>query len=126
MNTVLWVIAGVLAAVFFGAGAMKLTQPKQKLADSGLGWTEDFNAGTVKVIGGLEVLAAIGLIVPPLVGIAPIVVSLAAVGVALLMIGAAITHSRRREWPMIAINVALFALAAIVAWGRFAPYTVSA
>jgi uncharacterized membrane protein YphA (DoxX/SURF4 family) len=126
MNIVLWIIAGVLAAVFIGAGAMKLTQPKQKLADSGLGWVQDVSAATVKLIGGLEVLAAIGLIVPPLLGIAPVLAPVAAVGIALLMIGAAITHGRRREPSMIAINVALFALAAILAWGRFAPYAFSA
>jgi ABC-type transport system involved in cytochrome c biogenesis permease subunit len=37
----------------------------------------------------------------------------------LLMIGAASTHARRREFPMIGINLVLGALAAVVAWGRF-------
>jgi uncharacterized membrane protein YphA (DoxX/SURF4 family) len=125
MNVALWVIAGVLAAVFVVAGAMKLAQPKQKLADSGLGWTQDVSAATVKLIGALEVLAAIGLIVPPLLGIAPVLAPLAAVGLVLLMIGAAITHGRRREPSMIAVNVVLLALAAFVAWGRLAPYAFS-
>ena len=35
MNVVLWVVAGVLAVAFIGAGVMKLTQPKEKLAASG-------------------------------------------------------------------------------------------
>ncbi|MFE5110611.1 DoxX family protein [Streptomyces sp. NPDC056663] len=38
------------------------------------------------------------------------------------MIGAAITHARARELPNIAVNVVLFAHAAVIAWGRFGPY----
>jgi hypothetical protein len=38
------------------------------------------------------------------------------------MIGAAITHARRGERPVIAVNVVLLVLAALVAWGRFGPY----
>jgi len=36
MNITLWVIAGLLAAAFVAAGAMKLAQPKAKLAESGM------------------------------------------------------------------------------------------
>jgi hypothetical protein len=39
------------------------------------------------------------------------------------MVGAVITHARRRELPMIAGNLVLLALAAVVAWGRFGPYS---
>jgi uncharacterized membrane protein YphA (DoxX/SURF4 family) len=122
MNIVLWVIAGLLAAAFAAAGLMKLAQPKAKLAASGMGWTEDFSDGAVKGIGALEVLAALGLILPAVLGIAPVLVPLAAVGLALLMIGAAITHARRSEQQMIGVNVVLLILAAVVAWGRFGPY----
>lgn len=122
MNIVLWIIAGVLAVLFLAAGMMKLTQPKEKLATSGLAWTEDFSSGMVKTIGALEVLAAIGLIVPPLVGVAPVLAPLAALGLVALMIGAIITHARRHESSAIVINVVLLALAAVVAWGRLGPY----
>ncbi len=122
MNIVLWIIAGILAVAFLGAGLMKLTQPKEKLAASGMGWTEQFPAGAIKAIGALEVAAAIGLILPALLDIAPILVPLAALGLVLMMIGAAITHTRRKENPMIGINVVLLALAAVVVWGRFGPH----
>ena len=62
MNVVLWVIASVLAAMFLAAGVMKLTRPREKLAASGLKWTEDFSPGVVKLIGALELLAGIGLV----------------------------------------------------------------
>ena len=122
VGTVLWVIAVVLAVAFLAAGLMKLVQPKEKLAASGMGWTENYSAGTVKLIGALEVLAAIGLVLPAALDIVPILVPLAALGIVLIMIGAIITHTRRRETPAIAINVVLLLLAAVVAWGRFGPH----
>ncbi|GGP14010.1 DoxX family protein [Nonomuraea glycinis] len=122
MNIALWIVAGLLALLFLGAGAMKLTQPKAKLAASGLSWTEDFSDNTVKVIGGLEALAGLGLILPAALGILPVLTPLAATGLVLVMIGAAITHVRRKEYPVIAANVVLLVAAAFVAWGRFGPY----
>ncbi|HYH26595.1 MAG TPA: DoxX family protein [Blastococcus sp.] len=122
MNIVLWIVAGVLAAAFLAAGLMKLTQPKAKLAESGMGWTDDFGDGAVKAIGALEVLGALGLILPAVFDVATILVPLAATGLALLMLGAAVTHARRKETPMIVTNLVLFALAVFVAWGRFGPY----
>ncbi len=119
MNIVLWVLAGLLAVAFLAAGAMKLTQPKEKLSASGMAWTDDFSPGMVKTIGALEVLAAVGLILPAVLDIAPILVPLAALGLVLLMAGAAITHLRRKEPQMIVVNLVLLALAAVVAWGRF-------
>lgn len=126
MNIVLWVVAGMLALAFFASGIMKLVQPKEKLAAAGMDWSEDFSAGTIKAIGALEVLAAIGLILPAVLRIAPVLVPLAAVGLVLIMIGAAITHGRRGESQMIVVNVVLLALAAFVAWGRFGPEAFSA
>ena len=122
MNIALWIIAGVLALAFLGSGIMKITQPKEKLYASGMQYTEDLSAGTVKTIGGLEVLAAVGLILPALLGIVPVLVPLAATGLVLLMVGAATTHARRKEYPMIGFNLVLLAIAAVVAWGRFGPY----
>jgi uncharacterized membrane protein YphA (DoxX/SURF4 family) len=121
MNTALWILAGLLAALFLASGVMKLIQPKEKLAASGMGWAEDFSGGAVKTIGALEILAAIGLILPALLDIAPVMVPLAAAGLALLMIGAIVTHVRRRETSVLAMNVVLLALTAFVAWGRFGP-----
>jgi uncharacterized membrane protein YphA (DoxX/SURF4 family) len=120
MNIALWIIAGLLAGAVLVSGAMKLAQPKEKLA-SRYGWVEDFSAGAVKAIGTLEVLAAVGLILPAALGIAPVLVPLAAVGLVVLMAGAIITHLRRHEAGVIASPLALLALAVLVAWGRFGP-----
>lgn len=124
MNVALWIIAGALAAVFLLAGLTKLTRSKDQLAaDPRMRWTEQFSPRAIKTIGTLEILAAIGLIIPAAVGIAPVLAPLAATGLVAVMTGAAITHARRHEAPMMVGNLVLLALAAVVAWGRFGPYS---
>jgi DoxX-like protein len=125
MNIVLWIVAGLLAAAFLAGGVMKLVQPKDRLVASGFGVFEDFSAGTVKAIGALEVLAAVGLILPAALDIAPVLVPLAAVGLVLLMAGAIIAHLRRREVQVIVVHLALLALAALVVWGRVGPRSLT-
>jgi uncharacterized membrane protein YphA (DoxX/SURF4 family) len=122
MNVVLWIVAGVLALAFLAAGLTKLTQPKEKLRAT-MAWVEDFSPGVIKGIGAVEVLAAIGLILPAALDVVPVLLPLAAVGLVVLMAGAAITHARHKEFPMIAINLVLLVLAAVVVWGRFGPYS---
>lgn len=123
MNIVLWVIAALLAVAFTAAGLMKLTRPKEALVKAGQGWAEDFPAGLVKTIGALEVLAAIGLILPPLIDTATVLVPLAATGLVLLMLGAAATHARRHEYPNVAFNLVLAGLALFLAIQRFGAHS---
>lgn len=125
MNVALWVVAALLSLIFLGAGAMKLTKSKEELLASGpnMAWAEDFSPGMIKVIGSLEVLGAIGLLLPPAVDTATAFAPLAATGLALVMGGAAIEHGRRREYQSVAIPLVLLALAVFVAWGRFGPHS---
>jgi len=122
VDVVLWIIAGLLAVAFLGAGLMKLGQPRKKLVDSGMGWAEDFGDGAVKAIGVLEVLGALGLVLPAVFDVAPVLVPIAATGLALVMAGAIVVHARRKEPQMVVANVVLLVLAVVVAWGRFGPY----
>jgi len=71
------------------------------------------------VIGILDILGAIGLILPAVTKIQPWLTRLAALCLAVLMVFASIFHAIRREFPNIALNVILGLLAAFVAWGRF-------
>jgi hypothetical protein len=121
MNIALWIVAGLLAVVSAAGGTLKLVQPPNKLAAMGWGFVEDFSPGAIKAIGVLEILAAIGLILPAALDVVPILVPLAAVGLILLMVGAMITHLRRREARPVVVNLVLLALAVFVAWGRLAP-----
>ncbi|MEV0696019.1 DoxX family protein [Streptomyces sp. NPDC050388] len=122
MNVILWIIAAVLALAFFAAGLMKAGQSKEKLAASGMGWVEDFSPGMVKAIGIVEVLGALGLVLPALLDIAPVLVGWAAVGLAVTMLAAIGVHARRKETKAIPVNAVLFVLAAVAAWGRLGPH----
>jgi hypothetical protein len=120
MNLALWIAAGLLAAVALFAGISKAFVPKKKLAaTSGGEWTEHASAGFVKTLGVLELLAAVGLILPAVVGIAPVMVPVTAVCWVLLMVGAMITHGRLGQFKLVMLNSVYLALAAFVAWGRF-------
>ncbi|MFB6722900.1 DoxX family protein [Kribbella sp. NPDC056345] len=123
MNLFLWILQAILAAMFATAGVLKSTQPKDKLEPK-LPWTADFSAGTVRLIGGVELAGALGLILPAATGVAPILTPLAATGLAIVMVLAAATHARRKEPPAIAFNAVLLVVAVVVAWGRFGPYAL--
>jgi hypothetical protein len=120
MEIVMWVATGLLAAAFLGAGLLKLSQPKERLATSGMGWVEDFSPRTIKLIATAELAGAIGLIVPPLVGIAPVLAPIAAACLAVTMLGAVVVHLRRREFRGLMPALILMFLAIFVAVGRFA------
>ncbi|KFG00950.1 DoxX family protein [Streptomyces europaeiscabiei] len=123
MNVTLWIITGLLAAAFLAAGLMKSTRSREKLAASGMTWVEDFSPGMVKAIGVLEALAAVGLILPAALDTAPVFVPLAATGLVVTMIGAVVVHVRRKENQAILPSAVFLILAALVAWGRFGPYS---
>ena len=122
MNVFLWILQGVLAAMFLMAGVQKSTQPKERLAPK-MAWVEDFQAGTVRFIGVMELLGAIGLVLPAALGIVPILTPMAATGLAIVMALAMHTHRRRREPGAIAFTAVLLVLLAVVALGRFGPYS---
>jgi uncharacterized membrane protein YphA (DoxX/SURF4 family) len=123
MNTALWIVAGFLTAIYLLSGFGKLFTPQEKMAGmfAGSRWVEDFSPGTLKAIGAVEILGAIGLILPALLDIAPVLVPLAALGLALTMTGAVIMRIRRHELKYALLDLAYLALAAFVAFGRFGP-----
>ena len=117
MNTLLWIVQIVLALIFFMAGMAKLSQPREKLVTN-MGFVADFSQEQVRLIGVIELLGAIGLILPAVTGILPLLTPIAALGLALTMVGAIITHIRRGEYSHILPNIVLLVMAMFVAYGR--------
>jgi uncharacterized membrane protein YphA (DoxX/SURF4 family) len=83
----------------------------------------------IRVTAVSELFAAIGLIAPPLTGIAPVLTPLAAAGLGVVMVGACISHSRllradhaagrgSGEARNVAANLTLLALCVFVIVGR--------
>ena len=124
LNLALWIVAAILSVVFLVSSSTKVFVPKEKLAGMGGAasrWVEGFSPGALKAIGALEFLAAVGLIVPAAIGIAPILVPLAATGAVVLFAGAVTMRLRRGEKATIIADLVYLAMAAFVAWGRFGP-----
>lgn len=118
MNIAIWIAQVILAAMFLMAGFMKLSQPKEKLKEKVGGWVDDVSDGAIKSIGMVEVLGALGLILPMLIGIVPVLTVVAAVGLSVTMIGAAALHLKRKEHKQVGTNVVLLIVALFVVIGR--------
>ena len=122
MNVVLWMAAGLLATGALISGLTKTLLAQTTLAGvKGGGWTEDVSPGFVKSLGILELLAAIGLILPAVVDVARTLVPVTALCWVVLMIGAMVTHGRRREYGFAVVNLGYLAIAVFIAWGRLGP-----
>ena len=116
MNTALWIIQVLLALLFLFAGGMKLVLPIEELTKQMPlplpGWF-------VRFTGIVEVLGAIGLILPWLVGIRPGLTPLAAAGLVIVMIGAVVYTLVAGEIASAVIPFVVGILAAFVAYGRW-------
>jgi DoxX-like family len=116
----LWIVSGLLAAAYLFAGTNKAIRPKDKLVAGGLTWAGDFSPATIKFIGIVEILGAIGLILPWLTGIAPVLTPIAATGLVIVQLLAIIVHIRRHEAKVIPMNLLLLVAALFIAIFRFA------
>lgn len=119
-NLILWAVQLLLGVAFLAAGVMKLTQSFETIREKLGGWADDIGPTGVKLIGAVELLGALGLVLPMLTGILPILTPIAAIGLGIVMVGAAATHLRRSEMGAIAPNMVLLALTLVVAVGRLA------
>ncbi|MBB3752109.1 hypothetical protein FHT44_004621 [Mycolicibacterium sp. BK634] len=121
MNTVLWVVAGVLAVAFAvgGASQILLSKARYRALSTSQHWVDDFSPGHIKAIGTIKLVGAAGLVLPALTNVAPVLVPLAATGLMLFMAGAATTRFRRSEWGPMLGDVLFIGAFAFVAWGRF-------
>ncbi len=119
MNLALWIAAGLLAAVALAGGISKTFLPKEKLDAHPASWTSGASVGFVKTLGVLELLAAVGLILPAVVDIVPVMVPVTASCWVLLMVGAMITHGRFGQVKLVMLTAGYLVLAGFVAWGRF-------
>ena len=122
MNIAIWIITGLLAVAFIGAGLMKVAQPRAKLAANGMAWTKDYSDSGVKLIGLAELLGGIGLILPALTGVAPVLVPIAAAALTVIMIGAVVWHVRADDAKGALPSTVLGILALVVAVTRFGPW----
>lgn len=109
MESALLIIQGVIAAIFGFIGIVKTIEPIDKLIISGLQWVERFSPNTIRLIGFLEILGAIGIILPEILHFGFFVVPIAASCLALIMLLAIIHHLRNNEYEILYFNFLLLA-----------------
>jgi hypothetical protein len=114
MNVALWIVQGLLAAIFLFAGGAKLVLPLEQMAGPVAlpGWF-------LRFLGVAEVLGAIGLILPGLLRIRSSLTPLAAAGLVIIMIGATVVTLVGGMVAVALMNVVVALLAAFVAYGRW-------
>jgi len=115
MNIALWIIQGLLAALFLFAGGTKLIMPIEEM-------TKDMPAMPglfLRFIGVCEILGAFGLVLPWLTRIKPWLTPLAAAGLVIIMIGAVVITIATMGFVMAILPLVTGILAAFVAYGRW-------
>jgi len=110
----LWIVQGLLAALFLFAGCVKLVLPLEKLAGP-----VELPGPFLRFIGVAEVLGGIGLILPGLLRIRPGLTPLAAAGLVIIMIGATAITLMVGDVTTALVSLVVGLLAAFVAYGRW-------
>ena len=115
-NRALWLIQGLLAAVFLFAGGMKLITPVAVLSAM-----SPFPGAFIQFIGVCEALGAVGLILPWALQIRPELTPLAALGLLVIMVGATASTLAIGGGLLALMPAAVGLLTALVAYGRRSP-----
>jgi len=113
VNVALWVIQGLLSALFLFAGAMKFVMPAEEMTKN-----SPLPLWFIYFIGVAEVLGALGLVLPGLFRIRQGLTPLAAAGLTIIMIGAVAT-SLPMGVSMAAVPFVTGVLTALVAYRRW-------
>ena len=116
MNIALWIVQALVALIFLFTGGMKLVLPIEEMMKQMPlplpGWF-------VRFTGIVEVLGAIGLILPRLLHIRPGLTPLAAAGLVIVMIGATAYTLAAGDVAPALMPVVVGILCAFVASGRW-------
>ena len=119
MTYVLWIIQVLLALLFLFSGGTKLVLPLDVLKSMGSPNQIQLPGLFIRFIGVVEVLGALGLILPGLLRIKPWLTPLAAAGLVIVMIGAVAVTVAGGEVAAALVPLVVGLLAAFVTYGRW-------
>ena len=117
LSAAIWLAQIVVALVFAASGLTKLFMPLAELAAM-MTWPGDYPAPFVRIIGLVDLLGALGLLLPALTRIRPRLGVLAAFCCVLLQVLAIAFHASRGEFTVLPLNFVLLPLCVLVLWGR--------
>ena len=115
MEIAVWIVSGLLALMYLFAGFTKTFTPLEKLRGQ-MAWVDSMKNWT-RLVGIVEILGAIGLILPRLLNIAPWLSVAAAFGLVIVQVLAILLHLRRNEAKALPFNIVLLLAALFVAIG---------
>lgn len=125
-NIGLWVTQGLLALFYGFAGINKITQPMEALAAMGMKYAIDYPKLLTRFVGTMEILGALGIILPALTRVMPRLTLLAALGFTAIQILAIGLHAMRGETGQtLPINLVALALSLFVLWGSTSKAPIS-
>lgn len=114
MTTTIWILKGLIAVLFAYVGTNKMIVPKAKLLQKGMKGLIDLDEKQIKGAGALEVLGAIGLILPSVLNYFPVLSTISALCLGLTMIVAGgINHKLKLS---IIPNIVIFAICIFIVY----------
>ena len=119
MNGLLWIVQAVLAIKLASVSythAFRRSLPTMQEAIKRLGKS---SRPVLALVAVSTFLAAVGLILPGVLGVFPRITPVTAGILSILLVASLFFHLVSREKPKIFVSIVLFALAAFVAWGRW-------
>ncbi len=115
MTVAYWIVAVLLGLFYLYSGGIKAVRSPEQLKPM-MAWVDTVPLPALRALGIVEVLGALGLLLPPLTGTAPGLAIAAAAGLVLLQFGAMRLHLSRGEVRETGLNIALIVLAGVAVW----------
>ena len=115
MNTALWICQGLLAGLFLLTGTLKLVLPASKVRPLA---PACFPLAFLRGLGAVELLGAVGVILPTVTGCWLVLTPMAATGLSVVLASAVAVHAQRREYATVPFLLLMLVGAMVVAWGR--------
>jgi hypothetical protein len=114
----LWGGQLVLAGLFISSGLKRAFMPITELQQGNLNWADPSMGWWLHVTGYGLLLAALALVMPPLIRQGEKLVPATAALMALVMVISFASHLIKESAPWMATDLAIGALCGFVAWGR--------
>ncbi|EZH75281.1 hypothetical protein ATO12_00460 [Aquimarina atlantica] len=118
MNTLIWILQGLIAFVFMFSGINKTYFDEKTLVQKGQTGVEGLNKWFIKFIGTCEILGSVALILPLLINKWVILTPIAAICLGFIMIPAAYIHKKRKEPKNVIVNIAILIVCTIIIYFR--------
>ena len=116
LNVMLWIAQIILAILLFSGAVMKF-MPVEKISVM-MPWTGQVPVFLLRLLAVIDLLGALGLLLPGLLHIKPVLVICASVGISILMLSAIVFHIYREEANVIGFNSICLLMAIFITMGR--------